>query len=102
MLATGFHIARLKIKYGDKVRYIVHQDLFNRRRFDDDSAVDVCLDDLDTQKRLLDAGFYGVQLKQREPTGRKDLTAGFNLVFKRPIENEKKCRTSKMFSLQHI
>jgi hypothetical protein len=102
LLTTGFHIARLKIKYGDKVRYIVHQDLYNRRRFDDDSAVDVCLDDLNTQMRLLDAGFYGVQLKQRESTDRKDLTAGFNLVFKRPIEIEKKPYTSKMFSLRDI
>jgi hypothetical protein len=101
LLATGFHIARLKIKYGGKVRYIVHQDLYSKRRFDDDSAVDVCLDDLDTQKRLLDRGFYGVQLKQREPAGRKDLTAGFNLVFKRPIENGKKYRTSRIFSLSH-
>jgi hypothetical protein len=102
LLATGFHIARLKIKYGDKVRYIVHQDLYNRRRFDDDSAVNVCLDDLDTQKHLLDAGFYGVQLKQKEPADRKDLTSGFNLVLKRPTENTKKCRTSKTFSLPYI
>lgn len=102
LLATGFHIARLKIKYGDKVRYIVHQDLYRRRRFDDDSTVDVCLDDLDTQKRLLDVGYYGVQLKQREPNGIKNLTPGFNLVFKRPIENEKKYRTSKVFSLPYI
>jgi hypothetical protein len=102
LLATGFHIARLKIKYGDKVRYIVHQDLYSRRRFDDTSAVDVYIDDLDTQKRLLDAGFYGVQLKQRESTDRRDLAAGFNLVFKRPIEIEKKSYTSKMFSLRNI
>jgi hypothetical protein len=102
LLATGFHIARLKIKYGGKLRYIVHQDLCNRHRFDDDSAVDVCLDDLDTQKRLLDAGFYGVQLKQREPTGRKEFPAGFNLVFKRPIKIEKRSHTWEMLSVWDI
>lgn len=89
LLATGFHIARLKMKYDGKVRYIVHQHLFNRLRFDDNSAVNVYLDDLDTQKRLLDDGFYGVQLKQKKPISRKNFTAGFNLVFKRPMENEK-------------
>lgn len=102
LLATGFHIARLKIKYGGKVRYIVHQHLYNRLRFDDNGAVKVCLDDLDTQKRLLDAGFCGVQLKQREPIGRKNFTAGFNLVFKRPIDIEKIFCRSKLCFLQDI
>ncbi len=102
LLASGFHIARLKMKYDGKIRYIVHQHLYNRRRFDDSSAVKVCLDDLDTQKRLLDAGFYGVQLTQRKLFRRKNFTAGFHLVFKQPVANEKKSYTSQMFSLLDI
>jgi hypothetical protein len=102
LLASGFHIVRLTIKYGDKLRYIVHQDLYNRRRFDDNSAVDVCLDDLDTQKRLLDEGFRGVKLKLKEPNERKDVTTGYHLVLKRSVEDEKKCCTPKIYSLPYI
>ncbi len=96
LLASGFHVARLKIKYGGKVRYIVHQHLYHRRRFDDRSAVKVCLDDLDTQKRLLGAGFLGVQLKKRESIDTKGSTAGFNLLFKRPVIIGKKARVLEM------
>lgn len=88
LMATGFHIARLKTKYGGKARYIVHQHLDTRRRFDSNSTVNVCLDDLDTQKHLLDSGYCGVQLRQKEPISRKYVAAGFNLVFKRPIKKD--------------
>ncbi len=86
LLGSGFRIAKLKSKYGGKVRYIVHQDLRKPMVFNDGSAVKVCLNDLDTQKRWLDAGFYGVALCKRKSSIRENRVAGFDLVFKSRAE----------------
>jgi hypothetical protein len=102
LLASGFQIAKLKNKYGGKVRYVVHQHLFRTRTFDDSSAVEVILDDLDTQKRLLDAGFYGVQLNQRQPLGRESLSDKFNMVFKRPMQKTQESYDSVMISIREF
>jgi hypothetical protein len=51
LLDSGFRVARLKNKYGGKLRYIVHQDLRSPLRFKDESAVQVRLDDLAAQRK---------------------------------------------------
>ncbi len=80
LLASGFRIAKLKNKYGGKIRYVVHQDLRQSLHFSDRSAVQVRLDNLEAQQQLLAAGFYGVALSKRgnaaphNPVGEYDLT----------------------------
>jgi hypothetical protein len=84
LLDSGFKIAKLKNKYGGKVRYIVHQDLRTPFHFNDDSAAQVRLDDLEAQKKWFDAGYYGVALNKRENPDRQNPAGGFDLVFKSP------------------
>lgn len=85
LLSSGFHITRLKVKYGGKIRYIVYQDLRKAQSFDDSTSVRVALQDLYTQKRLLGAGFYGTALYQRTRTNKKNPAKSFDLVFKYPV-----------------
>jgi hypothetical protein len=84
LLSSGFHIARLKDKYGGKIRYIVYQDLRKARSFDDTTSLRVHLRDLHTQKRLLAAGFCGTALYQRRSSVKTKSTDSFDLVFKYP------------------
>jgi hypothetical protein len=86
LLASGFQIAKLKSKYGGKIRYIVYQDLRDPILFDDQSAVQVRLDDLNIQKRWLCSGFYGVALRRRHISPGEDSVRGFDLVFKAPVK----------------
>jgi uncharacterized protein (DUF1330 family) len=86
LLQSGFRIAKLKSKYGGKVRYIVHQNLRRPLIFNDDRAVIVPLDDLESQKRWFDSGFYGVALNKRDNAIRENLAGNFNIVFKPPLE----------------
>ena len=85
LLASGFRIAKLKNKYGGKVRYIVHQDLRSPMEFNDHSAVQVRLEDLDAQQKLLGSGFYGVGLNKRAKPIRNDPAGCFDLVLKSPV-----------------
>lgn len=84
LLASGFHISRLKEKYGGKIRYIVYQDLRKTQSFVDSTSVRVPLQDLYTQKRLLGAGFCGSALYQRKSPNRKKTADSFDLVLKYP------------------
>jgi hypothetical protein len=86
LLESGFHIAKLKSKYGGKLRYIVHQDLRRPLMFNDSSAVKVRLDDFETQKRWFDLGFSGVALDKRKSRCRDNPAGSFNLVFKKPLK----------------
>jgi hypothetical protein len=86
LLNTGFRIAKLKNKYGGKLRYILHQDLNKPFLFHDDCVVKVDLEDFDTHKKLFATGFSGVALIRRESCGRDNPTAGFDMVFKMPAE----------------
>ena len=85
LLASGFRIAKLKNKYGGKIRYIVHQDLCAPLVFNDRSAMLVHLEDLDAQQKWLGSGFYGVGLDKRENPNRNTLAGGFDLVLKSPV-----------------
>ncbi len=84
LLESGFRVARLKNKYGDKVRYIVHQNLRSPLRFNDDSTAQVRLDDLGAQRKCFDAGLYGVALSKREDQSRDNPAGGFDMIFKSP------------------
>jgi hypothetical protein len=84
LLDSGFRVARLKNKYGGKLRYIVHQDLRSPLRFKDESAVQVRLDDLAAQRKWFDSGFYGVALSKRDDRRRNNPAGGFDLIFKSP------------------
>jgi hypothetical protein len=84
LLASGFRVARLKNKYGGKVRYIVHQDLRQPLNFDDNSTVNVRLDNLDAQQKWLESGYYGVALNKRGELDRENPVGCFDLVFKSP------------------
>lgn len=88
LLASGFHIARLKDKYGGKIRYVVYQDLRRTQSFDENNAVRVPLQDLDTQKKLFEAGFYGAALHRRSKPSRKNPAESFDLEFKYPIHEK--------------
>jgi hypothetical protein len=84
LLASGFRIAKLKNKYGGKVRYIVHQDLRASLPLNEDSTVHVRLDDLDGQQKWFGSGFCGVALHKREDPDRKNPASAFDLVLKSP------------------
>ena len=85
LLASGFRIAKLKNKYGGKVRYIVHQNLRAPFYFKDHGGVKVPLEDLDAQKKWLESGFYGVGLNKRINTDQIASAADFDLVLKSPV-----------------
>lgn len=84
LLKSGFHIVKLKEKYGGKTRYVVYQNLRNPIQFDHTRMVYVRSDDLSTQKRLLACGLVGVtqHLTRRRSGG--NATRQFHLVFKSP------------------
>ncbi len=86
LLNSGFRIAKLKRKYGGKLRYIVHQDLHKQFLYNDRSAVQVPLNDHDAQERWLGAGYYGIAICKRDFIHREDPVGCFNLVFKAPFE----------------
>jgi hypothetical protein len=88
LLNSGFRVARMKKKYGGKVRYIVHQDLRKPLHFNDNSAVQVRLDNLDAQLKWFDSGFHGVALRKRKNQSRVNPAGGFDLVFKSPTRNQ--------------
>ncbi|MFZ1983224.1 MAG: GNAT family N-acetyltransferase [Desulfatitalea sp.] len=62
LLNSGFCIEALKMKYGQKLRYIVHQNLSVPSRYGDEGAVRVSMGDLEGQREQLKAGFHGVDL----------------------------------------
>lgn len=91
LLDSGFRIVHLKDKYEGKLRYIVHQDIHACFRYSQQPTQTVSLEDLDTQKTLLNSGFLGVTLR---PTKRlhgkqRDRISNYHLEFKlsAPIEN---------------
>lgn len=84
LLKSGFRIARLKNKYGGKIRYIVHQDLRKPFHFNDNGAVQVRLDNLNAQQKWFDSGYWGVALNKRENPDQENNAGGFDLVFKSP------------------
>ena len=86
LLGTGFRVAKLKNKYGGKLRYILYQDLNKPYSFHDEGVVQVHLEDFDTQQKLFSAGFSGVALLKRENPGRHNPAAGLDMLFKLPAE----------------
>ncbi len=87
LMKNGFRIARLKNKYGGKLRYIVYQNLQEPLTFAEWDARYARLDDLDTQKGLFHAGHYGVALAQcrdLEGAAKEDLLRRSYVIFKRP------------------
>lgn len=84
LLSCGFRVAKLKNKYGGKVRYIVHQNLRTPLHFNDETAVHVRLNNLAAQRKWFDAGFCGVALNKREDPDSNEPAGGFDLVFKSP------------------
>lgn len=88
LLASGFRIAKLKNKYGGKVRFIVHQDLRASLPLDDNSAVRVRLDDLDALQKCLGSGFFGVGLERRKNPDQKNPAGSFDLILKSPVSRQ--------------
>jgi hypothetical protein len=88
LLKCGFRVARLKDKYGGKIRYIVHQDLRTPLQFDDNSTLRVRLDNLDAQKKWFNSGYYGVALSNRNNPVRNNPAEGFDLVLKLPVRKQ--------------
>lgn len=87
LIKNSFRIARLKNKYGGKLRYIVYQNLQNPLEFADEDACYARLDDLDGQKQLLQAGQYGVALAQRQDlagAAKENLLSRSYVIFKKP------------------
>jgi ribosomal protein S18 acetylase RimI-like enzyme len=91
LLNCGFRISRIKMKYGGKLRYIVHQNLYTPMEFTDDEAVYARLDDLDTQKEIFNSGRYGValaHLQELDSDLKKDLLSRSFVIFKRPSDEQ--------------
>ena len=91
LLNCGFRISRLKMKYGRKLRYIVHQNLHTPMEFTGDEDVYARLDDLDTQKDIFHSGRYGVALaylQELDSDLKKDLLSRSFVIFKRPSDEQ--------------
>jgi len=88
LIASGFHIRNLKLKYGGKLRYIVYQRLKVPVEFHPVPMVKVSLKELDTQKQLLDAGYCAIDLVSVNPIGVQTVSEinQWELVFRRPID----------------
>lgn len=92
LLDCGFHIKNLKLKYGGKMRYIVYQRLREPVAFHKAIAATVPLNDLGSQKRLLQEGLCGVDLKPPDKSkhSSKHLAANqWELVFRKPVQDPK-------------
>lgn len=83
LLSCGFSIVKLKHKYGGKIRYIVYQNLLKPLTFVRDDAERVALDDLQTQRQLLDSGYFGVAVQPAPFGGIGGSGTGLDLVFKK-------------------
>ena len=88
LLNSGFHIVRLKDKYGGKLRYVVHQNIHHPVRCHQQPLHKASLDDLETQKMLLSSGFCGVTLSPKERMCDKNKISSYNLIFKSPVQVE--------------
>jgi len=61
---SGFLIKALNIKYGDKLRYILHKNLLQEQDFHLKNTVGMPNTNTETQKQLLAQGFIGYKLYQ--------------------------------------
>jgi len=87
LLNCGFVIKKLKDKYSGKLRYIVLQDLFHPLTFSSEKMCTVNLLQFEEQKRLLAEGYAGTRIQRVfgfHAPHRKELSKGFELVFKLP------------------
>lgn len=63
--ALGLQIAGLKVKYGNKLRYILFKDLEKPFRTQSTEEVVVLMSDTTQQQQLLAEGFIGQRIEQR-------------------------------------
>jgi len=61
-LASGFVVKGLKIKYGDRLRYIMYKNIF-RTFVPGPKVVAINSTDTDVQKMLIDQGFVGFKIQ---------------------------------------
>ena len=66
LLESGFVIKKLMIKYGGKLRYLVHQNLKNPGMSPSDPELMVSLTDFVKQEKLFNAGWLGTMLAGRQ------------------------------------
>jgi ribosomal protein S18 acetylase RimI-like enzyme len=88
LLESGFHIRCVKPKYGGKMRYILYQRLKDPTQFCKKIKAAVVLNDLETQKRLLSAKYYAVDMVPRGKT-KSTISADislWDLIFRQPVE----------------
>jgi len=62
----GMHTVMLKKTYGDKWRYTFAKPMIETWKFDDSHSKTVPLHDVHEHQRLLDEGWYGVQLVPKD------------------------------------
>lgn len=60
--AQGFYIVSLKYTYGGKLRYVFALDLREEPNYEDE-PVTISMGDVESQQRLLQEGFIGVEMK---------------------------------------
>lgn len=60
--AQGFYIVSLKYIYGGKLRYVFALDLREEPNYEDE-PVTISMGDVESQQRLLQEGFIGVEMK---------------------------------------
>ncbi len=82
LLASGFSITKVKTKYGGKIRYIAYQDLRKPLSFRASDFKLVKLDDLSTQKKLMDMGFYGTHIIKRQRAGQHGDSDSIDILFR--------------------
>jgi GNAT superfamily N-acetyltransferase len=62
LLNSGFIIKKLTLKYGGKLRYIVHHDLYSQVCLEPDCSQSVVLTDFVKQQEILNSGWFGTDL----------------------------------------
>lgn len=69
----GFIIKKLKIKYGDKLRYILHKNLEEELSFNPKDSIVIPSTDIEAQQNALQQGLVGYKMHQTKE--------GFAIVF---------------------
>ena len=92
LLASGFSISKIKAKYGGKIRYIAYQDLRRPLSYCTSYSRAVRIDDLEMQKKLMDIGYHGTHIVQRNQgrghQGSRSIDIVFQAVAGTPRDSE--------------
>ena len=79
----GFVVKALKMKYGDKWRYIFYKNLAAELFFNPKECLTIATTNINAQQHALQQGLVGYQMKK--------IAEGWNIVFGKPGTSKPDC-----------